>query len=265
MTRGVLLYAYNSASTDYFSMARWTAARVARFLDLPVSVVTDTQSLESNSVHSEFDRVIIHTAQQNNSRQGRPWHNLDRCRALELSPYDSTLLLDVDYVINSPRLLDLWRLDSDLVCHWDSRYLFENTASERLHAQGPQSAWATVVRFERTQRVQDIFYLWAQVQDNYEHYSNIYHFQPWTVRNDYALTIAVRTAQGQQPRPEDAIPWRLQHVGLNTRVHPLRQTEYVMIHSDPQPNARPQWTKISDTDFHMLHKDNFREITKCGA
>ena len=42
--KGVLIYAFNNDKVDYFQQAVWCADRVNRFLDLPVSIITDTAS-----------------------------------------------------------------------------------------------------------------------------------------------------------------------------------------------------------------------------
>ncbi len=40
-----------------------------------------------------------------NKRQNEQWHNLDRCHAYDLSPYDTTLLMDIDYLPFTDNLL----------------------------------------------------------------------------------------------------------------------------------------------------------------
>ena len=40
MTRGALIFAFNNEKTDYVAMARWSAERIRRHLDIPVAIVT---------------------------------------------------------------------------------------------------------------------------------------------------------------------------------------------------------------------------------
>jgi len=43
MTKGILLFAFNNGTVDYYKMAVATAKRANQFLNLPVSVVTDNK------------------------------------------------------------------------------------------------------------------------------------------------------------------------------------------------------------------------------
>ena len=43
-TRGVVLFAFNSSKYNYADMAVYTARRIATFLELPTTLVTDIES-----------------------------------------------------------------------------------------------------------------------------------------------------------------------------------------------------------------------------
>ena len=102
MSKGVLLFAFNSEKYDYFSMAVYTAKRINHFLQLPVTIVTDEDSL--GNTEGIFHNVITTDPNKNNRRDWGQWINKDRYRAFEFSPYDETLLLDTDYVVNSDKI-----------------------------------------------------------------------------------------------------------------------------------------------------------------
>jgi len=259
MTRGVLLFAHNNPSTDYYRMAAFTASRVNKYLDLPVSVVTDQDSI-SDSIYT-FDQTIITSPDTSNSRKKTPWINKGRFKAFDFTPYDDTILLDTDYMVNSDKLLSLFQLPSDIACHNNPRYFFETTPPERLSLNGFKSLWATVIRFSKTKRAANLFSMIEMVQNNYEHYSNLYHFSPYMFRNDYALTIALRTVNGQIECAEDYIPWTLNHVNKNSKVIRESDTQYTILNDVPNSgNNRAGYIRIVDQDFHMLSKDNFMEL-----
>jgi len=65
MTRGVLLFAFNNDKVDYYSMAVATAKRANKFLNLPVTVVTD-KTTDLSKYTYQFDNVIIVEADRNN-------------------------------------------------------------------------------------------------------------------------------------------------------------------------------------------------------
>lgn len=257
MSRGVLLFAHNSIKTNYFDMALYTAKRVNKYLDLPVTIVTDTDSLKPCD-----HNVIIEKPNKSNYRDKDVWINKGRCNAFDYSPYDETLLLDVDYLINSNRLLNTFEYNTDFVCYLDSRYILENHETERLHRNGIKTCWATVVRFNKTKRCSHIFKMMNMVEDNNEHYSKIYRYVPNMFRNDYALTIALKTINNHVVNKSDYIDGNLLHVGKKVYVERLSDTEY-KIYKDVELDSikTRQYIKVKDIDFHMMNKSNFLELT----
>ena len=107
MTRGVILFAFNSPKYNYYEMAKHTAKRVEHFLKLPVTLVTDDDSMPKDE-YELWDKVVKITPDKNNFRDWGMWINKGRYMAYELSPYNETLLLDVDYIVNSTKLLTLF-------------------------------------------------------------------------------------------------------------------------------------------------------------
>lgn len=257
MNRGVLLVAHNNQDADYYKMAVITARRVNQFLNLPVSIITDESSV--SNLDYNFDNTILVDPNRNNYRKSFNWINKNRYRVYELSPYDDTLVLDVDYLINSSQLLKSFTIDSDFICHNDVRWFFDMGHTEYLHARNFKTLWATVMRFKKGPRAQQIFQLIQMVQDNYEHYANIYKFMPYTFRNDYALTIALKTVNGHLYKSEDFYPWKLLHVSNAIKVYRETDTSYVFMIDDKSTNKKA-YLKVKDTDFHMLHKKNFLEV-----
>ena len=67
MTRGVILFAFNSPKYNYYEMAEYTAKRINHFLGLPVTLVTDETSLSKDSEYS-FDRIVLVEPDRSNKR-----------------------------------------------------------------------------------------------------------------------------------------------------------------------------------------------------
>lgn len=254
-TRGVLLIAHNSKNHDYFKMANFTAARASKFLNLPVSVITDADSVSETK---NFDKIILQEPNKENVRGKSQWINKNRYLVYELTPYDDTLVLDVDYVINSNLLLKAFLDDNDFVCHKNTHWIFETNRIEYLHPTTVESLWATVMRFQKTSRAKQIFDVIKMVQDNYEHYANIYKFLPYTFRNDYALAIGLKTVNGHLTSDRDYFSWNLVHVNDKLKVIRESDTEYIVIKYEA--DGKNSYIKVKDFDFHMLNKKNFIEL-----
>lgn len=265
MSKGVLLFAFNSPKYNYYEMAVATAKRINHFLGLPVTIVTDSESLPVTQTY-QFDNVILAPADKSNSRDWGVWINKGRYRAYQFSPYDDTILLDTDYMVNSDKLLKLFDMPTDFCCHDTTSFLMHpEAAQEMLSVYSFNTLWATVVMFRKTSRAKQIFECLEMVQNNFDHYATIHGFVSATFRNDYALTLATRIANGHTNPVEDVIPWNLVHVGKNTTVYKNNDdtfnTEYaVMFDNWTKGKIRKEYTIIKDTDFHMMNKENFMEL-----
>ena len=265
MNHGVILFAFNSPKYNYYEMAKHTAKRVEHFLKLPVTLVTDEDSMPIGELPL-WDKVIKITPDKNNFRDWGMWINKGRYMAYELSPYDETILLDVDYIINSDKLLKLFDIDTDFCCHNRTNFLMNiGVPQESLSSYSYETLWATVIMFRKSIRAGQIFNCLEMVQKNYEHYANIHNFIAPVYRNDYALTLALRIANGHSSNPSDYIPWDLLHIGKNTQFYSNHNmefsTEYTVITDIwKKGKVRKEYITIKDVDFHVMDKDLYMEM-----
>ena len=194
---GVLLFAYDNESIKYTELAKLCALLVRRHLpNTGVTLVTD------NSIDGPFDDVILVETGNSGRRTFRnpngeteevTWHNKTRPQAYDLTPYDKTLLLDVDYLMFNNSLQWLFQSDKELLCH---NTVYDITGKESLidekmlHWSSIPMLWATVIYFTKNDTAREFFNLVKLVQDNYQYYYNLYNFKMGPYRNDYAISIA---------------------------------------------------------------------------
>lgn len=265
MTRGAILFAFNSPKFDYFKMAEHTAKRINHFLDIPVTVITDEGSLPQVPRYN-FDNIVLVDPDKNNRRDWGIWINKGRYQAYQLSPYDETLLLDTDYMVNSDKLLKTFNVSDDFCCHGSTSFLMQpNVPQEVLSVYSYNTLWATAVAFKKTNRAKQIFDCLEMVQKNFDHYANIHSFVAGTYRNDYALTLALRIANGHTLLPGDIIPWNLLHIGKNTSVYRNNDNEFnteytVLFDNWTRGKLKKEYITITDMDFHVMNKENFLEL-----
>jgi hypothetical protein len=267
MSKGAILFAFNSTKFNYYDMAVATAKRINHFLNLPVTIVTDKESLPEVSTY-DFDKTIVIEADKNNIREHQIWINKGRYQAYELSPYDETILLDTDYMVNSAKLLRTFELYEDFCCHDTTSFLMQpGVPQEILSAYSFKTLWATVVTFKKSSRAKQIFECLEMIQKNYDHYCDLHSFVGGVYRNDYALTLALRIANGHSDNKRDIIPWNLLHVGKNTSIYSDNDTEfnteYTVVYDNWQRGKiRKEYITMKDCDFHVMNKDNFMELIK---
>jgi hypothetical protein len=246
-------------------MAKYTSKRIKHFLDLPVTLVTDDDSIPTNE-HELWDKVVKVTPDKNNFRDWGQWINKGRYMAYELSPYQETILIDTDYMVNSNTLLKLFELPTDFCCHDTTSFImYPDSPQEMLSKHSYNTLWATVVMFRKTQRAKQIFECLGMIQKNFEHYANLHKFISSTYRNDYALTLATRIVNGQFLLKEDIIPWNLVHIAKDTPIYHDTEDEYntdytIMIDSWKRGKLRKEYITVKDTDFHVMSKENFMEL-----
>ena len=175
-SRGIVAFAVNTETTNYVEIAERTLKLASKTLALPYTIL----SPEVNISNKRFDI---------DSNQFVQWNNFDRHSVYELSPYDETLVIDVDYLILDNSLNRIFDTSWDYLLQRHSYALTQEWPS----TMGPNSlpfVWATVFAFRKTFRSKLFFHLVSRVQDNYEYYRNLFNIVERNYRNDYAFAIA---------------------------------------------------------------------------
>jgi hypothetical protein len=242
-------------------MAAWSARRIHRHLDIPVCLVTDTDV--SNPV---FDRVVKTDAGPSTGRHFADyasnvvWHNGNRATAYELSPWDTTLVLDADYVVASNKLGTLFDSDQDFLAHnhaYDVTGRNDFIGLNKFGRHGMPMWWATVIMYRRSQQAQLVFDSMIMVRDNWRHYRNLFGNYQGTFRNDHALTIALGIVNGHT-LDHPAIPWSLASL---TPEHKLQQTDTDNFRMDfVADNNQSKWIEVRNQDFHAMGKRALGDI-----
>ncbi len=201
MTVGSLLFAQNNSLVNYIKMAEIAASRIKEYLKIPVSLVTDEPGQVTPGV---FECVIeIPKADQcwqktindgTVAYQKIDWKNFSRSSAYNLTPYDKTLVIDTDYIINSATLLPALSLDHDLQIYQHSMPLADWRSKTEFQRISPYSIpfyWATTFIFKKNQVMESFFNLIEYIKINWPYYKNLYNINSPVFRNDYAFSIAI--------------------------------------------------------------------------
>jgi hypothetical protein len=199
MTRGVLLFASNNDAVKYTDLAEIAAVRCKQYLNVSVSIVTETP--DQIKTVSTFDQIITvkETVEQykkfNNSNQFKisQWKNFSRADAYDLSPYDETLVIDVDYFLYTDKLKWCFDQPGDLVIakrSQDVSYTRDNSEFVYLGATQLDFYWATVFFFRKTLENKIFFDFVSHIKDNWRYYKHQYQFNSHLYRNDFSFTIA---------------------------------------------------------------------------
>ena len=210
MTHGALIFAHNNPQIDYTKLAVFAARRVKKFLDIPVSIVTDNVNwLISNYPNHPFDKIIEVTAQRGNTKQvfdgslyakNVEWLNLTRYQAYDLTPYDKTLVIDSDYIISSSVLKLAFERDDSFQIYQKSFDLAgwrDKNQFERINTYSVPFYWATAFVFEKNSVTRVFFDLITYIKSNWMYFRALYNIEGTSYRNDYAFSIAIHIMNGK--------------------------------------------------------------------
>jgi hypothetical protein len=212
MRVGAVVVAQNNSTIDYVKLAIFSANQINKFLDIPVSIVTDSKGyLESQYPNHPFDQILDISEDafyfQRRFNDGSlankvlEWKNLSRYRVYDLTPYDTTLVVDVDYIINSSILKPALFLDYPLQIYSQSMDIANWRDTEEFQRINPYSIpfyWATVFIFNKGNVASAFFSLLSHIKDNWEYFRTLYCISSPMFRNDLAFSIAIHIMNGKK-------------------------------------------------------------------
>lgn len=237
MSKGVVIFAHNNRKVDYAKLSLPCAKLAKKFLKVPVSLVTDKSTVEwmnlSNiySIAEDiYDRIIIkeldadienyRTLSDGDTQEKIPFKNWNRESIWELTPYERTLLIDVDYLILSDRLNSFWEIDQDFIIAdsikdlvLPSRLKYHDTY---ISSTGINLFWATTIMFTKNNFTKKIFDLVTHIKSNYKRYAEIYRFDNRIYRNDFAFSLAIHMLSGFENDSQYRLPSLLTSLDKDT-------------------------------------------------
>lgn len=264
MSKGILVHAFNNETIDYVKQAESLALRAKKYLDLPVSVVTDTD------VPDVFDHVIKAEAINytnkvyNNGHASQPlsFKNTARADSYYSSPYDETLILDTDIIICDDQFASCFDQPFDL-CMYKTAYDLAQTRNynefDKISETGVDFYWATCVFFRKTQENKIFFDLVKHVSDNWNHYRMVYQIVQSTFRNDFAFSIAAHIMNGHQSGDfVNPMPGTLFYTLDRDLLIDIDNEQLTFLLDDGASNFTPLKTK--EMTVHTMNKFSLEEL-----
>lgn len=212
---GVCFFAYNNNQIDYVALACLAAKFVKQNLNKPVALLTDAGSRawleQTRPDYNDIFDYIIETKDEMKpnvrKHHDSPWtefpaqfNNSNKHKIFYYTPFEKTLLLDIDYIVRTDFLNYLW--DTDGVAMFDTATSLRNDKPhprERyLFDAGIKMWWSTVIYFDQSEQSKLFFDTWAHIADNYDFYQFLYGFPIKLFRTDYCVSIASHILNGMQ-------------------------------------------------------------------
>ena len=269
MSQGFLLFAYNNEELDYGLMAVWTARRIAKYLQKPVSLVTDSKTTATLDQtlpgwKQYFDQILLqdsNTVQQKRYMdvgKDLTFHNINRVHSYDLTPYDETIVIDTDIAIQSNQLNKLWNSSSDLIVCDKSRDLKRRPSPEfeYVNRQSIKFFWATIFYFKKTDTAKVFFDECKRIRNQYPWFRQMYYFASGPIRNDYVWSTAIHRLGGNYGNQwVDTIPWSITHATPKDYVIDMTEDAVRML-------AETNIVKVQGLDLHIMHKASLMPFVK---
>ena len=202
MSTGVLLYCFNTPEVAYHKFAEKCIKLIKKNLKLTkheITVVTNFSTFKQFDDISGLNIKLVENKTGNKrAYRGKniSWNNLERSLAYEHSPYETTILMDVDYFCFTDNLLTYTNTGYDFLVH---NKVYDLTGTDMILGKNESAlplVWATVTIFRKSEFAKQVFDLIKHIQQYYDHYRNLYRIKFRNYRNDYAFAIALHQLNG---------------------------------------------------------------------
>jgi hypothetical protein len=274
MNKGVLIIAHNSRSVDYAKTAIIAAGLAKKHLQVPVSLITDTSTIDwmkESGIYVDAASIFEHIIETTRPLPGNyrilhdgeaannvPFINSTRSSAYDLTPYDRTLLIDSDFLIFSNRLSEYWDVDADVMIGESINDICDNARlgyhDRYISDVGVKLYWATTVMFTKNQTSKLFFDTVNLIKENYQYYADVFRFDGRQFRNDIAFSIAKHILDGYEEIPHSNLPPVLTLLDKDI-LHSVTGSRLTVLTS-PRLDSNFCAASITGLDLHVMNKQS---------
>jgi hypothetical protein len=270
MTRGVLIFAQNNSDIDYVQIAIFSAKQVKKHLNVPVTLITENREYFLATYPDElslFDNIIDVESEFSQKKQFNDgsltskmlhWKNFSRSDCYDISPYDETIVIDADFVINSDTLSKVWAAPTDFAIYktsYDLAQWRDNKAFKYINQTSAPFYWATVFYFRKSDTTSAFFTLIQHIRQNWQYYKSLYSIDTNTFRNDFAFSIAIHIFNGGIDGDfATPLPGKLYYTMDKDVLVSLKDNSMKFLVEKQQVHGDYTFLKTSNLDVHVMNK-----------
>ena len=276
-TKGVLLFAFNNVEIDYIKQAIFCAKKIKEHLKLSVALVTDNISYLETAYpfYKKYIDVVLlvpkeKTTQLKNFSDGAyslkklEWKNQSRPDCYEISPFDETIVLDVDYITCNDNLLNCFKIDEEFLIYKnpiDVANTVRNINSfDRISDRSIDMWWATGFYFKKSPFMKMYFDLVKHIKENWTYYRLIYQIPNTNYRNDFSFSIAIHILRGFQESFWPVTMPGTMYMSFDTDILEKLDGNALTIIADYKNNASYMAVSVKDANVHVMNKFSLGRI-----
>ena len=245
MKKGVLLFCFDTVDHKYHKILERCVHLIKKNLGLEITVVTDFDTFKNLEPLGFINYKFIEP-ELGNKKHGKEWKNIDRHMAYELSPYDVTLVMDIDYFPFTDNLKQFMDTKYDFLIAKHAYDLSGRNSFDVQRFSMIDMVWATVFVFTKGRKAKRIFDMIKYVKSYYPYFLDLYRIRDRRFRNDYAFAIALEQANGLIRY--DTLPIHLPTLPPDCEVIKFDDNGLAWRCND-------QINYIKEQDVHVLNKD----------
>ena len=245
MKKGVLLFCFDTVDHKYHKILERCVHLIKKNLGLEITVITNFATFKNLKPLGSIDYKFIEP-ELGNKKNGQEWKNVDRHMAYELSPYDVTLVMDIDYFCFTDNLNKFLDTGYDFLISKNAHDLSGRNSFDMRRFSMIDMVWATVFVFRKGKKAKRIFDMVKYVKSYYSYFIDLYRITDKRFRNDYAFAIGLEQANGFMSY--DTLPIKLHTLPPDCKVIGLQDDGIAWQFND-------QINYIKDQDVHVLNKE----------
>tara|TARA_Y100000589_G_C27176751_1_gene639069 strand:- start:1514 stop:2353 length:840 start_codon:yes stop_codon:yes gene_type:complete len=265
MKKGVLLFANNNEQIDYIKQAIFCAKRIKRFTKLHVTLVTDDiEHLKKFPFYKKYINNVVKAQSSKETQQKKfydgdsyidaTWKNFSRATCYDITPYEQTLVIDTDFIINSRSVLECFNTNYDFLINrfaFDLNTTRDNSSELLVSNTSIPMYWATVFYFKKTTKTKILFDLIQHIRDNWSYYKLLYNIVSNTYRNDYAFSIALHILSNHQSITWPKVLPTLYMITGKDILLDITETKMVVLLQQGQKEIA---CSMTGSDLHIMNK-----------
>lgn len=274
MSNGVLLFANNNDQIDYVKQSLYLASNIKRHMNCAVAVATDspdylTEFFPKQAIYVDhiipIDYNTTQTTQHKRFRDGTMaekslvWKNTNRSSAYDITPFDQTIVLDTDVMINNSRLMACFDQPEDFLIDrqpMDVHPTRHDPTFDRISDKSVQFFWATAFFFRKTSSTRLLFDTINHIKDNYDFYRMMYQIKPTKLRNDFVFSIAIHILNGFQTNPDwpNSMPAKMFMTTDKDVLYKIKNDRFTFLLDKQTHPGQYTVNSLSGVNIHCMNK-----------
>lgn len=277
-TTGVAFFAYNNTKIDYAKLSVLAARYVKRYMKHSnTCLITDQWTWDwlidtTKDIRTEdaFDEVILANVEHPSnirSNYDSPWtkfksefKNSNKHKVIDYTPYDRTLLLDIDFIVQNNDLDYIFDTNASVAMYQDAESitgLLPAPNEQRLYEHGIPMLWSTAIYFDKHHPDSRMFFdLWEHISENYDFYKFLYGFPGTLYRTDYCVSIAAHIMNGMNNSDViSALPGKMINMSQKDDIAKINSLDdWIYLINDRQENWKDSMARVHGENVHVMNK-----------